>query len=98
MKSSIQSSHCIPTYPLLGIGGFVIGTSDHTKLKIAATDSSIFSELKYLDKNATTQLFELPKDIAIVDTKINSLDNPVILNYFLNDWKKWKPDVTEGGI
>jgi spermidine synthase len=99
MKEVFDTVVPLHTYvPSFGDWGFVIGTSDRTKLKTAATDSPIFSELKYLDKNATTQLFELPKDIAIVDTKINSLDNPVILNYFLNDWKKWKPDVKEGGI
>jgi spermidine synthase len=99
MKEVFDTVVPLHTYvPSFGDWGFVIGTSDRTKLKTAATESPIFSELKYLDKNATTQLFELPKDIAIVDTKINSLDNPVILNYFLNDWKKWKPDVKEGGI
>ncbi len=29
----------------------------------------------------------------MIDTKINTLDNPVILQYFLEDWEKWKADL-----
>jgi spermidine synthase len=35
----------------------------------------------------------MPKDILIKKTKINTIDNPVILNYFLDDWSKWKIDM-----
>lgn len=50
--------------------------------------------LKYLTNNNFTQAFQMPKDISIVSTKINTIDNPVVLDYFLDDWYKWKNDIT----
>jgi spermidine synthase len=38
--------------------------------------------------------FILQKDISVVGTTINTLDNPIILNYYLDDWEKWKQDLT----
>ena len=36
----------------------------------------------------------MPKDIRVVETKINTIDHPVVLDYFLEDWYKWKTDMT----
>lgn len=46
--------------------------------------------LKYLTNSMFVSSFEMPKDIEIVPTKINTIDHPVVLDYFLNDWYKWK--------
>ena len=46
--------------------------------------------LKYLDQNALLNNFELPRDVMISDVKTNTLDHPVILDYFLDDHTKFK--------
>lgn len=46
--------------------------------------------LSYLDTNLAQSSFHFPKDIPLRDTKINTLDNPLIINYFLEEWKQWK--------
>jgi spermidine synthase len=52
--------------------------------------------LKYLDEFQFQNALKIPKDIKIQPTKINSLDNPVILSYFIEEWEKWKNNlVTE---
>lgn len=37
-------------------------------------------------------IIKLPQAINIADTKLNTLNHPVTLNYFLDDWAKWKVD------
>ncbi len=54
------------------------------------------SELKYLTQKQLGDAFVFPKDISIASTGINTLDNPIILNYYLDDWKKWKTDFESG--
>jgi spermidine synthase len=83
--------------PSFGDWGFVIGTSDTEAFEVPSVTNDVSAKLKYLDTKTTHQLFNMPKDISIVDTRINSLDHPVILSYFLKDWKKWKPDLAGGG-
>ena len=46
----------------------------------------------YLTNRQLDASFNFPKDISIANTKVNTLDNPVILKYFLEDWNKWKSD------
>jgi spermidine synthase len=44
--------------------------------------------LKYLDSFQLKSAFIIPKDIEFKETKINSIDQPVLLNYFLDEWQK----------
>ncbi|WP_445455896.1 polyamine aminopropyltransferase [Flavobacterium sp. HNIBRBA15423] len=58
------------------------------------THQKLPKNLKYLNEIEFKNAFIFPKDIQIVDTKINTIDNPVILNYFLEEWNKWKTDMS----
>ncbi len=49
--------------------------------------------LKFLTDREFENSFAMPKDITIKKTKINSIDNPVVLNYFLDEWTKWKSEM-----
>jgi len=80
--------------PSFGDWGFVMGTKD----TVAIDESKTLPSLKYLTYDAMQHLFQMPKDVTIAATKINSLDHPVILNYFLTDWQIWKQDLQGGGI
>ncbi|WP_431167836.1 hypothetical protein, partial [Tenacibaculum halocynthiae] len=53
-------------------------------------------DLKYVNPNQIEEAFIFPKDIGIADTKQNTLDNPITLNYFLDEWEKWKVDFEAG--
>ena len=46
--------------------------------------------LKYLDEFVLQSSFVFPKDITFVETKISTIDNPVVLNYFLEEFERWK--------
>ena len=77
--------------PSFGFWGFTIAKNadfdekNHRKLP---------EDLKFLTENVYLSSFEMPKDIRVVETKINTIDHPVVLDYFLEDWYKWKTDMT----
>ena len=75
--------------PSFGDWGFIVAkNSDFSPRDL----QSLPTELTYLDNEQARQSFKLPKDITIAKTKINTLDHPVILDYFIEDWSKWKSD------
>ena len=80
--------------PSFGDWGFIIARNESNDEAIDMT--SLPKDLKYLNPNQIEQSFIFPLDIIIADTKLNTLDNPVILNYFLDDWAKWKVDFEAG--
>ncbi|WP_024480109.1 polyamine aminopropyltransferase [Cellulophaga baltica] len=80
--------------PSFGDWGFIIASDipiDEQDVKRDLPDN-----LKFLTENQFQMAFEFPKDIQIAETKINTLDSPIILNYFLDDWNKWKTDLQSG--
>lgn len=44
---------------------------------------------KYLDNNNVESLFVIEKDLLRKDIKASTLNNPTILNYYLNGWRYW---------
>ena len=80
--------------PSFGDWGFIIAKYKDNDEVIDV--SSLPKDLKYLNANQVEQSFIFPKDITIAETKLNTLDNPIILNYFLDDWEKWKVDFEAG--
>ncbi|XLS27726.1 polyamine aminopropyltransferase [Flavobacteriaceae bacterium M23B6Z8] len=52
--------------------------------------------LKYLTDTQLENLYEWPTDVVIQKTAVNTLDNPIILNYYLDDWNRWKKDFETG--
>lgn len=77
--------------PSFGYWGYTIAKNSEIDEK---NHRALPSDLKYLTNSVFTNSFEMPKDIKIVATKINTIDNPVVLDYFLEDWYKWKTDMT----
>lgn len=76
--------------PSFGDWGFTIAKNEDFTIK---QHNILPSHLKYLDETSFGQAFIFPRDISVQQTKINTIDNPIILNYFLNDWSTWKTDM-----
>ncbi len=71
--------------PSFGDWGFVMASS----LKKNPTKAIIKVETKFLDKNNLSKLFIFSKDQQSKNQKINMLDRPVLLNYYLRGWKNY---------
>ncbi|MFY7670694.1 polyamine aminopropyltransferase [Tenacibaculum sp. MEBiC06402] len=80
--------------PSFGNWGFVIGAN--TELDNLSAEKLPLEKLKFLDKKELNYALTLPKDIEIQETKINKLDKPIILNYFSEDWQRWKIEFEAG--
>ena len=80
--------------PSFGDWGFIIARHEGNDSKVDT--KALPEDLKYLNPYQIEQAFIFPKDITIADTKQNTLDNPIILNYFLDEWEKWKVDFEAG--
>ena len=76
------------TIPSFGNWGFIMAANN----EINSNFSLIPDNLKFLSKKQAEFSFLFPKDIIIAETKINTLDNPIILSYYLRDWNKWKSE------
>ena len=74
--------------PSFGDWGFNIAFKNNDTRSI----NNVPAETKFLTIDQANQAFKMPKDITIASTEINTLDNPIILNYFIDDWNKWKSD------
>ncbi len=87
--ANVETYH---TYiPSFGDWGFTIATNEPFISEKINIDNQ---NLQYLSTEQARNSFDMPKDIAIATTKINTLDNPIILDYYLKDWNKWKSDFT----
>lgn len=82
--------------PSFGDWGFVIASSAAPNFNYK--NAAVFDQTKHLSESAFTTLFQMPLDIKVIETRINSLDNPIILSYFIEDWQRWKPDLVGSGI
>lgn len=77
--------------PSFGFWGYTIAKNDDFDIEKHRT---LPEEMKYLTDKIFVNSFEMPKDISIVETKINTIDSPIVLDYFLSDWYKWRTDMT----
>ncbi|WP_340198898.1 polyamine aminopropyltransferase [Ascidiimonas sp. W6] len=75
--------------PSFGDWGFNMAFRSSTNIKQLR---SLPENLKYLNQTQLENLFEWPTDVILKETLVNTLDNPVILNYYLEDWNRWKKD------
>jgi len=76
--------------PSFGDWGFIMASDSNIEETNVYND--LPNDLKFLTKSQFEIAFEFPIDISIKKTKLNTLDSPIILNYFLEDWNKWKTD------
>lgn len=70
--------------PTFGEWGFVI--AGHIKFH----PKPVNVQVRYLNDSALTDIFGKPGDLKHIDTDINTIDNPVILRYYEQDWKLWE--------
>ncbi len=50
---------------------------------------NLSKETKYLSNEIVKTLFVFPKDSKVKDIKPSSLNNPIVLDYYLDGWKNW---------
>ncbi|QLG46453.1 polyamine aminopropyltransferase [Costertonia aggregata] len=80
--------------PSFGDWGFVLASRN--PIDITVKKRNLPQNLQFLTDEQYQMAFLFPKDIEIAQTQKNTLDSPVILNYFLEDWNKWKTDLQSG--
>ncbi len=73
------------TVPSFGNWGFVMAAS--TKRTIQTPKIEVTT--RFLDENIFPSLFIFEKDILAQDVKVNMLDQPILLNYYLKGWKHY---------
>ena len=82
---SVIPYHCY--VPSFGDWGYVMSAN----FPLEATEISISKPTKYLERETLDELFHFPKDVANPGGLIpNRLDAPTLLDYFLEDWEKWR--------
>ena len=68
--------------PSFGNWGFIMAASHSVNIKF---DESIPTQ--YLEKEALDHLFYFPKDKRVSDVLPNNLDQPILLEYYLDHWR-----------
>lgn len=84
-ENNIRTFHVY--IPSFGAWGFNIAFNGE---EFDLSNIQLPAGLKYLDSEVVRQGMILPKDVTIVKTSINTMDNPIILQYFLDDHAKFK--------
>lgn len=75
--------------PSFGDWGFILAANQALQPQNWDTDYPT----KYLSQDRIPLLFEFEKDIANQDSlRVNKIDQPVLLEYYLADWKKWSKE------
>lgn len=94
MKEVFEHEKTYQVYiPSFGNWGFVVASEGSlNELDV----NTIPKNLKFLDEKEASYAMTMPKDIQIQSTKINRLDRPIILNYFNEDWQRWRIEFEEG--
>lgn len=97
IEKSMQAGGLAFTYPYhayvpaFGDWGFILGS----KYDLTPMEIELSVETKFLENHIFDKLFYFEKDLLEKKeaVKANTLDQPFILEYFLEDWKKWQPKV-----
>lgn len=84
-ETDIRTAHVY--IPSFGDWGFNIAGVDKD---VSLSSHQLPMGLKYLDSLTAINSLILPKDVTIADVKINTLDSPNLLTYFLEDYAQFK--------
>ncbi|WP_306641190.1 polyamine aminopropyltransferase [Sanyastnella coralliicola] len=76
--------------PSFGDWGFIMASKKNNLHQLKSFTAA--EGVEYLDTELVQYLFMLPPDVPIKDVQTNSLDHPIILDYYLHDWNKWKAE------
>lgn len=75
--------------PSFGDWGFVMASSYNKEIN----SPNIKPTTKFLSQNNFKNLFIFPEDINnLNDIKVNQLDKPILLNYYIKGWKNYSRD------
>lgn len=95
LKEVFVNTHAYHAYiPSFGDWGFVMAAEHALPLK--EVPDKFPKDNRFLNATQYSSMFNLPLDLEVVQTKVNTMDSPVILNYYLDDWAKWKTDLQQG--
>ncbi|WP_256372336.1 hypothetical protein [Sinorhizobium sp. A49] len=72
--------------PSFGDWGFVLASD----AKLNMTKPILAVETRYLDEKNIGKHFSLDKDTAAGDVGVNTLDRPVLLDYYLAGWQNYR--------
>ncbi len=92
IDSTLKSAGFNHTYPYhayvpsFGEWGFILASNNELDYQ-----SISFKGLKtkYLEEDKIEKLFSFEKDVIIDNIPHNTLDNPILLEYYLKDWERW---------
>jgi len=68
--------------PSFGNWGFILASRNELQLKYNNTITT-----KYLEEEMLEHLFYFPKDVRVGDVLPNNLDQPILLEYYLEHWR-----------
>ncbi len=71
--------------PSFGDWGFVMASQQ----PIEASDIHINVPTQFLDDTISEQAFTFEKDLLVENIQYNTLDQPKLLHYYLEEWRKW---------
>lgn len=72
--------------PSFGDWGFVLAAKGPLK---SPQQAEIPVATRYLDEATLARMFGFEKDLAATKVAINTLDRPVLLDYYLDGWRQW---------
>ena len=73
--------------PSFGDWGFVIASNEPLDIDKAA--GNLISDTSYLEQSVFPGLFKFGKDMIVENDEISTLDRPIILNHYLEGWRRW---------
>lgn len=74
--------------PTFGIWGFAIASTAPLGRNVQLA-ADVINRLKFLNQDMIVNMFELPTDLARVDSEINRLNNQVLVRYYEQEWSRW---------
>ena len=95
IEASAKAGGFTETYPYhayvpsFGDWGFVLA-SNHP---LQPQELEIEPLTRYLDTQAARNLFYFEKDLQLDSIPSSTLDRPVLLDYYLEDWTRWADQV-----
>lgn len=51
--------------------------------------TAVISGLRYLNDDILSAMFAFPNDMGPLETKVNRLDNQMLVRYYERDWRQW---------
>ncbi len=92
INSTLKAAGFAHTYPYhayvpsFGEWGFVLASNHNLDYNNVSFQGI---ETRFLDEKTLPKLFSFEKDILMENIPHNTLDNPILLEFYLKDWERW---------